>query len=114
MKMSATGSALCGLLFLLAAFALGAIDSVRAADRGSVGVVQTPSSSEPTGGAARMRGGLGGGLNETGTWDCSCDGGQGTCTVNRLPDRITCVKGSGNCTGTCKFKSSTTGLGGAI
>ena len=86
--------------------------TVLAAEKGAIGgVLQVPPAGESMSGApARMRGG---GLNETGTWDCSCSGGQGTCEINRLPDRITCVKGSGTCTGTCKIKSSTTGIGGA-
>jgi hypothetical protein len=43
-------------------------------------------------------------LNESGTFDCSCSGGSGTCTFESSTDNTSCYKGtSATCTGTCKL-----------
>jgi len=40
--------------------------------------------------------------NETGSFDCSCSGGQGTCTITAAPTGTTCLKINGaTCTGRC-------------
>ena len=43
-------------------------------------------------------------LNESGSFDCSCSGGAGTCTFVSSTDNTDCYKGPSNtCTGTCKL-----------
>jgi len=43
-------------------------------------------------------------LNESGEFDCSCQGGQGTCDFVSAPTGTSCFKSvEDTCTGTCKL-----------
>ena len=43
-------------------------------------------------------------LHEAGSFDCSCSGGNGTCTFVSSTENTDCYKGVGaTCTGTCKL-----------
>ncbi len=52
---------------------------------------------------------------ETGTFQCTCNKGQGACKLVRLPSSMICDNpgGAGACTGECVFFTSTTGATGA-
>jgi hypothetical protein len=50
----------------------------------------------------------------TGTFDCSCTGGSGTCSFTTSGPIMKCTKGgSDTCTGACTLKTTPTGAGGA-
>jgi len=43
-------------------------------------------------------------LQETGSFDCSCSGGQGTCTFESSTDNTSCYGGpEDTCSGSCKL-----------
>jgi hypothetical protein len=54
----------------------------------------------------------------TGSFDCSCEGGQGTCTLEITSNGLFCLKKAGDtCSGGCDLTVSTpsiSGVGGVI
>jgi hypothetical protein len=51
-----------------------------------------------------------GGNGETGSFNCDCWGGSGTCKLTRGPNAITCTGNAGSCTGSCVLTTSTEGV----
>src|SRR6516162_10352009 len=51
--------------------------------------------------------------NMTGTYDCSCNNNSGTCELIQQGPTLTCLKGSGTCTGGCELSTTTTGVSGS-
>jgi hypothetical protein len=84
---------------------------------------KTTSKAIPKGATVHMQGSSsfrinGGGLNETGTFNCTCTGNnpQGTCVVGRGGSSILCGASGSTCNGTCKLYTTTGGFtgGGAV
>jgi hypothetical protein len=51
---------------------------------------------------------------ETGTFNCTCEKGKGSCTLVRMPAGLICGGGSADtCTGECTFFTTTTGASNA-
>ena len=50
-------------------------------------------------------------LGVSGTYDCSCYRGAGTCVLSTTTQGISCTKGqTGTCTGDCTMSTTSTGL----
>jgi hypothetical protein len=47
--------------------------------------------------------------NVTGTFDCSCHRGSGTCSMRTVGGVMICNKGGGTCTGKCELSTTSTG-----
>ena len=67
------------------------------------------------GNSAMISGGGGGGNGVSGTYDCTCSGGKGTCLISTSGGLLTCSNGppgAKSCTATCQLIVSTPGVMG--
>jgi hypothetical protein len=78
--------------------------------------VKIPAGAKVTikGNTAMINNGGGGGNNLSGSFQCLCSGGPGTCAVTSTSGLIVCTKGSGQdgCKSTCEFRVQTQGVKG--
>jgi hypothetical protein len=95
-----------GLVLFPAAPSLGAGSKI-----GSTLKIPPNTSVSISGNTAALR--SSGGLGVSGTYDCSCDGGTGTCTITHNGGDLGCSKNfDDTCTASCTLTTTQSGLSG--
>jgi hypothetical protein len=92
-------------------FTLSIVNAVSAeGSKGAQSIKVPPGAKVQVHGNSAMISGGGGGSGVTGTFECVCDKGGGSCSIGVISTTMNCFKGTGDtCSGSCYLYSKTSG-----